>query len=386
MKNRKSTRRVLNVLSVFSGIGGFELGLQRAGHRIVSFCESDRAARAVLKARFPGVPISRDIRNIRRIPRAVQLITAGFPCQNLSQAGDTKGIRGSRSRVVNELFRLLKTRQPEFVLIENVPFMLRLNRGKAIKVIVDKLESLGYRWAYRTIDARSFGLPHRRPRVFLLASLTENPGAILLDVDKGKQPRGNGARSFGFYWTEGNRGIGWAPNSLPVLKAGSAIGVPSPPAMILPCGRVATPHLCDAERLQGFPPFWTAPASQIVASRHRWRLIGNAVNVRVAQWLGIRLAGRHQTELSDSEILMTPPWPNAAFCVNGKRRTIDVSAFPVARRFEPLHEFLRFKPSPLSQKATNGVYTRLQSSSLNPAPVLLDRLQAHLKSFKKRVD
>jgi DNA (cytosine-5)-methyltransferase 1 len=368
-------------MSVFSGIGGFELGLHRAGHETKSFCEADPAARAVLNARFPGVPISNDVRGVRRIPKGIDMITAGFPCQNLSQAGDTRGIFGVRSGLVKELFRLLETNQPRFVLIENVPFMLRLKRGRAIQVIVEKLESLGYGWAYRTIDAQSFGLPHRRPRVFLLASRSEDVRAILLGCDAGKLPRQKTVRSFGFYWTEGTRGIGWATNSLPVLKAGSAIGVPSPPAMILPDGRVATPHICDAERLQGFPAHWTSPASRVTARRHRWRLVGNAVNVRVSRWIGSRLNVSSDSGPSKVHRLSGPPWPKAAFSSKGGRWAADCSEFPVNRRFAPLHEFLRFQPAPLSVKATAGVFGRLQSSNLNLNPILLERLEAHLESF-----
>jgi DNA (cytosine-5)-methyltransferase 1 len=170
------------------------------------------------------------------------------------------------------------------------------------------------------------------------------------------------------------------------LKAGSAIGVPSPPAMILPGGRLTTPHICDAERLQGFPPFWTAPASQVMPARYRWRLIGNAVNVRVAQWIGNRLSRPRVFVPNKVRKLSIPPWPNAAFNVDGTLGTCDVSEFPVRRRFAPLHEFLRFEPAGLSRKAASGVFRRLQSSDLNVPPILLARLKAHLKSFTNSED
>jgi DNA (cytosine-5)-methyltransferase 1 len=179
-RDRKAADRALRVASLFSGVGGVELGLLRAGHHVSSFCESDPAARSVLNARFPGVPIHEDVTTLRKLPHDTDLLTAGFPCQDLSQAGATAGIFGSQSGLVWEVFRLLESCRPRFALFENVPFMLRLHRGRAISLLVENLERMGFAWAYRTVDVRSFGIPHRRPRVFLLAARDEDPRSILL--------------------------------------------------------------------------------------------------------------------------------------------------------------------------------------------------------------
>ena len=159
----------LRVAGLFAGIGGIELGLERAGHRSELLCELDPGARRVLETHFPGVEISEDVTELDELPE-VDLVAAGFPCQDLSQAGGKRGIGGAKSSVVEHLFRLLGTarelgRQPPFVLIENVSYMLRLDRGGAMGFLVDELESLGYRWAYRVVDARAFGIPQRRQRV-----------------------------------------------------------------------------------------------------------------------------------------------------------------------------------------------------------------------------
>lgn len=135
--------------SMFAGIGGFDLGLSGAGHTTGMWCESWEPARAVLEAHFPEVSILGDVRSIQALPEDVTLLTAGFPCQDLSQAGKTAGIQGERSGLVEEVFRLLRERARSTVplpwlLIENVPFMLHLHRGKAMGTIVDALEALGY--------------------------------------------------------------------------------------------------------------------------------------------------------------------------------------------------------------------------------------------------
>src|SRR5437763_388328 len=105
-KDKKQSRRLL-VASLFSGIGGFELGLQRAGHQISLFCEKNPEARRVLAAKFRGVPIRKDIVALKKLPRNVDLVTAGFPCQDLSPVGKTAGVNGQQFKLVWEVFRLI---------------------------------------------------------------------------------------------------------------------------------------------------------------------------------------------------------------------------------------------------------------------------------------
>src|SRR5262245_11965869 len=201
----------MNVAGLFAGVGGIELGLEQAGCTTSLLCEIEPRARVVLEHRFPRAPIEPDVRAISRLPRKIDLVTAGFPCQDLSQAGSTTGIFGHRSGLIRSVFRLIADNKPPWVLIENVPFLLHLNRGRGIAYVTRTLEQLGYRWAYRVVDTRAFGLPHRRERVFLLASRAEDPGDCLFAQDA-SVPDSNEveALAHGFYWTEGTRGLGWA--------------------------------------------------------------------------------------------------------------------------------------------------------------------------------
>jgi DNA (cytosine-5)-methyltransferase 1 len=167
-------RKRFTAVGLFAGIGGIELGLEQSHYQTELLCEIDAGAQRVLKKRFAGIPIETDVRHIKRLPK-VDVVAAGFPCQDLSQAGRTAGIRGSQSSVVAEVFRLLgDTRNgPRWLLLENVPFMLQLERGKAMRYLVDRLEELGFTWAYRIVDTRAFGLPQRRQRVILVASRSD---------------------------------------------------------------------------------------------------------------------------------------------------------------------------------------------------------------------
>ena len=280
-RERTKPSGVLRVAGLFAGVGGIELGLHRAGHRTVLLCENDPGAGAVLRERFPRTPLHEDVRALNALPARTQLLSAGFPCQDLSQAGMTRGITGARSGLVAEVFRLLEQSSVPWVLLENVPFMMQLARGRALELIVHQLEALGYHWAYRVVDSRAFGLPQCRERVFLLASTAGDPRDVLLADDAGEpeQPAfgaGRGASladgvACGFYWTEGVRWLGWAVDAVPTLKSGSTIGIASPPAILLPDGRAVKPDLRDAERLQGFDADWTQPAESDVKPGLRWK-------------------------------------------------------------------------------------------------------------------
>lgn len=376
----------LVVAGLFAGIGGIELGLHRAGHRSALLCENDPGALAVLGARFPGVPLEKDVRLLASLPPGTGLLTAGFPCQDLSQAGMTRGIQGARSGLIGEVFRLLRRQAVPWLLLENVPFMLQLGRGRALDVIVSELELLGYRWAYRVVNSRAFGLPQRRERVFLLASMQHDPRPILLADDAGPpddEPNGRG-HAFGFYWTEGTRGLGWAVDAVPTLKGGSTVGIPSPPAILFPSGEIVTPDLRDAERMQGFSPDWTRPAEQVTRGSFRWKLVGNAVTVHVSAWIGRRLASPgHYDGTWDSQIQKGSPWPRAAWNVGHGRHAAQVSAWPMRRVVKPLQEFLRFPTQKLSLKAAEGFRARTRTSTLRFRDGFLDAVDAHIHRMRE---
>src|SRR5262249_43444457 len=133
----------------------------------------------VLKERFKDVPIHPDVRKPLSLSGAIDLVAAGFPCQDLSQAGVTRGLEGSQSSLVTHVFQLLRKHDVPCVLLENVSFMLHLNRWHAMEFLVSEFEKLGYRWAYRVMDSLAFGLPQRRERVYLLASKSEDPRKVL---------------------------------------------------------------------------------------------------------------------------------------------------------------------------------------------------------------
>jgi len=378
-------RRSLKVAGIFAGVGGLELGLSRAGHVTKLLVENDRAARAVLGERFEGVRLHGNVTTLSRLPARTELLAAGFPCQDLSQVGQLAGLKGEKSSLVFEILRLLRRRRVPWVLLENVPFMLYASRGRALRLITGELEDLGYHWAYRTIDSRAFGLPQRRERVFILASLENDPRDVLLAEDAASVsfPRRATGVACGFYWTEGNRGLGWAVDCVPPLKGGSGIGIPSAPGILLPDGSLITPDIRDAERLQGFPSRWTLPATK-VGERHRWRLVGNAVSVPVAEWIGRRLGkpGEYDPE-GDERLRRGDTLPRAAWCMGEGVHRSGASAWPARRQPRALLDFLLHSGKPLSLKAAVGLQKRLRASSLHVPRERESALRNHIDRLSR---
>ena len=129
----------MNVLDLFSGIGGFSLGLERAGFRTVQFVELDPYCRAVLRKHWPNVPQHDDIRTFRP-SRSYDLVCGGFPCQDISAAGRGAGLSGSRSSLWWEMHRVIAEALPPWVVIENVPML----RRRGLDEVLRALMALGY--------------------------------------------------------------------------------------------------------------------------------------------------------------------------------------------------------------------------------------------------
>lgn len=355
----------LRIGSLFSGIGGLDLGFEEHGHELAFLCENDDSASKVLREHFPNTEILGDIKKLKKIPK-VDVLTAGFPCQDISLAGTRHGLSGERSGLVNEVFRLVEGSDPEFIVLENVLNLLRLEKGGALVSILRDLEMLGYNWAYRVVDSRGFGLPQRRMRVVILATKSHHLAAGILFSDFVPPTIDDEMRdlkrnsNYGFYWTEGKRGVGWAVNAVPTIKGGSGLGIPSAPAIFSGARRVAgTIHIEDAERLQGFPPGWT-DVLDIGRIGNRWRLVGNAVSVPLSAWLGDKFRNLHDEEfrIESFETALNPPLPMAAFGGHGRWQKVQISTHVLTREHAPIGGFLQMPLKPLSERALSGYISR----------------------------
>lgn len=168
----------MRVLDLFSGIGGFSLGLERAGMDTVAFCEIEPFPRRVLEKHWPGVPIYEDVREltheglIRDGIGDIDVICGGFPCQDLSFAGKRAGLAGERSGLWSEIARLVSEIRPRFVIVENVTGLLSgpsERPGGWFGRVLGDLAALGYDAEWHCIPAGNVGAPHERDRVWIVA-------------------------------------------------------------------------------------------------------------------------------------------------------------------------------------------------------------------------
>ena len=162
-------------VSLFAGVGGFDLAMSRLGVKVVASVEIDKHCNQVLAQRFPESKQFTDVTKVTGKdlidagfnPRR-GIITGGFPCQDLSVAGKRAGLAGERSGLFWEIARLVEETQTEFFLIENVPGLLTSNKGSDFGIVLGEMVKLGYHLGWRVLDAQYFGVPQRRKRVFIV--------------------------------------------------------------------------------------------------------------------------------------------------------------------------------------------------------------------------
>jgi DNA (cytosine-5)-methyltransferase 1 len=306
----------MKVGSLFSGVGGLDLGFERQGFSISWACDKEKSCRKILAKHFSTTTIYEDVRTIDPLKASpVDVVIGGFPCQDLSTGGQRKGLAGERSGLFYEFIRIVRDMptKPSFVVVENVPGMLTSNNGRDFGIILNEMVK---QWspksiAWRTLDSRYFGVPQRRERVFVVVDLTGERASKVLDLNtdmrgdiRARQTNGKNlvSSSGGLFeenveypitirksrkaqsnkdfetWIQTNYA-----NTLNLFDVGqrsSVLVLESPNAV-----RYLTP--IEWERLQGFPDGWTDGLSD----RARYCQMGNAVTVNVAEWIAKRIKG-----------------------------------------------------------------------------------------------
>lgn len=197
----------MKIGSLFSGIGGLELGLEAAlGAETLWQCESDPYARAVLERHWPEVERYDDVKTMVR-PPYVEILCGGFPCQDISNAGKREGIHGQKSSLWFEFARIIAEVRPQYVVVENVAALAR----RGLDVVLGDLARLGYDAEWSVVSAESVGAPHRRNRLFVLAWRATSH-ANLQGLEKRQGVGGdNGpklATAFGGGWWASEPGVG----------------------------------------------------------------------------------------------------------------------------------------------------------------------------------
>jgi DNA (cytosine-5)-methyltransferase 1 len=309
------------VASFFSGIGGFDIGFERADFSITMQCEIDKYCQSILKRHWPHVTFFKDIKEIQYADVPVSDVwTGGFPCQDVSLArmGPRAGLKGKRSGLFFEFSRLLGECRPRVFVIENVPGLLSSHGGRDFGIVIRTLAEFGYGVGWRVLNSRYFGVAQSRQRVYIVGCYRDRkgPAEILFEsqcrqryVEKSGE---NGSKALSpFKKVVGNSVKGpVTPGIAYCLYACSArhTGTDwSRNYASYPDGRVRRLMPNECERLQGFPEDWTLPVNLNgdieKIDTLRYNALGNAVTVPVAEWLARRIKGylasaanRNQTE------------------------------------------------------------------------------------------
>jgi DNA (cytosine-5)-methyltransferase 1 len=319
-----------NLVSLFSGVGGMDLGLDAAGYSPVQFCEIDDRAQSVLRRHWPGVPVHDDVTtlDLRSLRGSVSLVAGGSPCQDLSVAGRRKGLGGERSGLFWHQCRIADETTARWVLWENVLGALSSNDGHDFAAVLWGLTGLcpavpedGWRSTgvccgprrtavWRVLDAQHFGVPQRRRRVFVVASAAvDDPVTVLLestslrgDAQTGRPTEhhvaatlagGSGKRG----WALDTERMTFIPTRAHSLSAEHGTRNDPTAQNFLPWSateeeaavRRLTPIEC--ERLMGWPDDHTRwdDAGREITDGHRYRFCGNGVASPVAEWIGRRI-------------------------------------------------------------------------------------------------
>jgi DNA (cytosine-5)-methyltransferase 1 len=206
----------MRFVSLFAGVGGFDLGLERSGHTCVGQVEIDKHAQSVLTRHWPDVPKHDDVTTAIDwadeigLTGNVDLVAGGFPCQDLSVAGKRAGLDGKRSGLFYDALAFAKAVKAKTILLENVPGLLSSNQGRDFGVLLTELADAGYsNIEWRVLNSQFFGVAQRRRRVFIVASVGTEPFRTILaeyessagDLETGNQERqevaGDAERSAG---------------------------------------------------------------------------------------------------------------------------------------------------------------------------------------------
>jgi DNA (cytosine-5)-methyltransferase 1 len=267
---------VLRVLDLFSGIGGFSLGLERAGMKTAAFCEIDPKARLVLRKHWPDVPIFEDVAALTAadMPEKIDVICGGFPCQDISLAGKGAGLAGERSGLWFQFHRLISEIRPSWVIIENVSAL----RSRGLDTILGGLAALGYDAEWHCIPAAAVGAPHRRDRVWIVAHMANASGERCGGKESGKLELAGGTETVGTSET---------------VADARRIGSPEPRQLGISIGPEANSRTQAVGSFDGsFKHHWTTEpdvgrvAYGVPKRMDRLKQLGNAVVPQIPEMIG----------------------------------------------------------------------------------------------------
>ena len=290
-----------NVFSCFSGIEAASVAFEPLGFKTVGLSEVDPFCCELLKQKIPGTLNFGDIKKYRewKLPRSIDLVCGGPPCQSWSIGGLRKGMEDPRGNLSLTYLSFLDRVRPRWVLIENVLGLLSSNKGRDFGTILGGLAQLRYGFAYAVLDAQHFGVPQRRRRVFIVGHSGgdwKRAGAVLFNsesvfgnLEESRKKRRELKRKAERSPQDGITGAICADT-----HPGCYSGQDAYQNRLIPEDKVRRLTPVECERLQGFPDNWTRIAyrnkpPELCPDGPRYKAIGNSWAVPVVRWIGERI-------------------------------------------------------------------------------------------------
>jgi len=267
-------------LSLFSGAGGFE----HPELTPILVCERDPACGRVLRRRIPGATLHTDVVALKNEAPSAEFVVGGWPCQDISSAGSMLGLDGERSGLFFDMLQTARRAGAHTLVGENVPNLLSVNKGRDFERLLAALSDAGYPFvSWRMLNARQFGLPQERNRVFLVASRHRELALSLHAAQPDLLPQAvhKSPRAASFYWTAGGRSICYGVGYTPALKIGASDGKGRSVVAVLLDGIARKVSAEACARLQGFDAadFTGESKTDIV------RMAGNAVPIPMGEFV-----------------------------------------------------------------------------------------------------
>jgi DNA (cytosine-5)-methyltransferase 1 len=265
----------LKYIDLFSGIGGFHLACEKNGFELVMACEKNEKARQTYIENFGN---KYDLKNEKIFPKDITLLNvsdvpdfnvlcAGFPCQAFSRAGKQKGFEDTRGTLFFDVARILKAKQPEYFILENVANLLKHDKGKTFEVISNTLKELGYYFEFKILKLSDYGLPQFRPRIYIIGAKNKDvlffPEPKELKYNMSHVLNGKCNREIGFTLRVGGR-------KSPILDRHNWDGY-------IVEGNEVRLSIDQAKKMQGFPSDFIFNVSENQAMKQ----LGNSVSPEI---------------------------------------------------------------------------------------------------------
>lgn len=288
----------LTFFDVFSGIGGFKIGLERAGFKSVGFCDNNKYAVELYKAYFNTEKelYFDDVTtiNTNELPD-FDILCAGFPCQPFSISGKRQGFQDTRGTMFFEIAQILKAKKPKYFILENVRGLLNHDRGRTFSTIIKTLTDIGYSVQWQLLNSKFFGVPQNRERVYIVGCIRKGCPPKIFPINGIAQEKVKNISKYPFLKRTSQANASYSPDGIMGCLTTQCEGFIGDivASSVIDIKKIKFRRLTPQEclKLQGFPNDMVEKAKEIgISNTQLYHMAGNAVTVNVVEAVAKKIA------------------------------------------------------------------------------------------------